>query len=66
MIVRLLVGVDPRQTLIAEQAFLKAIATRGIFLPDVVLVEVAWVLRGYRLERQLTAAIRSWQRSLSR
>ena len=53
VIVRLLVGDDPRQTPIAEQAFLEAIATGGVYLPDVVLAEVAWVLRGYGLERQV-------------
>ena len=52
VIVRLLVGDDPRQTPIAEQAFLKAIATGGVYLPDVVLAEVAWVMRGYGLDRQ--------------
>ena len=53
VIVRLLVGDDPRQTPIAEQAFLEAIASGGVYLPDVVLAEVAWVLRGYGLERQV-------------
>lgn len=53
VIVRLLVGDDPRQTPIAEQAFLEAIATVGVYLPDVVLAEVAWVLRGYGLDRQV-------------
>jgi predicted nucleic-acid-binding protein len=47
---RLLVGDDPQQTPIAEQAFLAAIASAGVYLPDVVLAEVAWVLRGYDLE----------------
>lgn len=51
MVVRLLIGDDPQQTPIAEQAFLDAIASGGIYLPDVVLAEVAWVLRGYNLER---------------
>lgn len=49
--VRLLIGDDPQQTPIAERAFLSAIATGGVYLPDVVLAEVAWVLRGYDLER---------------
>jgi predicted nucleic-acid-binding protein len=53
VIVRLLVGDDPRQTPIAEQAFLEVIATGGVYLPDVVLAEVAWVLRGYGIERQV-------------
>jgi predicted nucleic-acid-binding protein len=52
VVVRLLIGDDPLQTPIAERAFLDAIASGGIYLPDVVLAEVAWVLRGYELERQ--------------
>ena len=51
VVVRLLIGDDPQQTPIAEQAFLVAIASGGVYLPDVVLAEVAWVLRGYDLER---------------
>jgi len=51
VVVRLLVGDDPQQTPIAEQAFLSAIDDGGVFLPDVVLAEVAWVLRGYALDR---------------
>jgi predicted nucleic-acid-binding protein len=51
VVVRLLIGDDPQQTPIAEQAFLSAIATGGVYLPEVVLAEVAWVLRGYDLER---------------
>lgn len=52
VIVRLLVGDDPEQTPIAEHAFLEAIARGGVYIPDVVLAEVAWVLRGYGLDRQ--------------
>ena len=52
VIVRLLVGDDQQQTPVAERAFLAAIANGGVFLPDVVLAEVAWVLRGYDLDRQ--------------
>jgi hypothetical protein len=52
VVVRLLIGDDPRQTPIAERAFLAAIASGGVYLPDVVLAEVAWVLRGYVLARQ--------------
>jgi predicted nucleic-acid-binding protein len=52
VVVRLLIGDDPQQTPIAERAFLEAIATGGVYLPDVVLAEVAWVLRGYDLDRQ--------------
>ena len=51
VVVRLLIGDDPQQTPIAEQAFLAAIDSGGVYLPDVVLAEVAWVLRGYDLER---------------
>jgi predicted nucleic-acid-binding protein len=51
VVVRLLIGDDPQQTPIAEQAFLAAIPSGGVYLPDVVLAEVAWVLRGYDLER---------------
>jgi len=53
VIVRLLVGDDPLQTPIAEQAFLSAIDNGGVYLPDVVLAEVAWVLRGYDLDRDI-------------
>ena len=42
---RLLIGDPPQQTQIAETAFLAAIASGGVYLPDVVLAEVAWVLR---------------------
>lgn len=51
VIVRLLVGDDPQQTPIAERAFLAAVSSGGVYLPDVVLAEVAWVLRGYDLDR---------------
>ncbi len=51
VVVRLLIGDDPQQTPIAEKAFLDAITSGGVYLPDVVLAEVAWVLRGYDLER---------------
>jgi predicted nucleic-acid-binding protein len=51
VVVRLLIGDDPQQTPIAEQAFLDAIASGGVYLPDFVLAKVAWVLRGYDLER---------------
>lgn len=52
VVVRLLIGDDPQQTPIAERSFLEAIASGGVYLPDVVLAEVAWVLRGYDLTRQ--------------
>ena len=51
VVVRLLIGDDPQQTPIAERAFLEAIASGGVYLPDVVLAEVAWVLWGYDLGR---------------
>ena len=51
VIVRVLVGDDPLQTPIAEGAFLEAVAGGGVCLPDVVLAEVARVLRGYALDR---------------
>ena len=53
VVVRLLIGDDPQQTPIAERAFLDAIASGGVYLPDVVLAEVAWVLRGYELLERL-------------
>ena len=53
MIVRLLMGDDPQQTPIAERAFLAAVASGGIYLSNMVLVEVAWVLRGYNLDGSL-------------
>ena len=51
VIVRLLVGDDPQQTPIAERAFLAAVACGGVYLPDVLLAEVALVLRGLDLDR---------------
>jgi len=41
VVVRVLIGDDPDQTPLAERAFLDAIAAGGVFLPDVVLAEVA-------------------------
>ena len=52
VVVRLLIGDDPQQTPIAEQAFLDAIASAGVVLPDVVLAELAWVLRAMTLSPQ--------------
>ena len=40
VVVRILIGDDPVQTPLAEQAFLDAIAAGGAFIPDVVLAEV--------------------------
>ena len=53
VVVRVLIGDDPQQTPIPERAFLDAIASGGVYLPDVVLAEVAWVLRGYELLERL-------------
>ncbi len=39
---------NPQQTPLAEQVFLKAIATGGVYFPDVVLAEVTWVTKGPR------------------
>jgi predicted nucleic-acid-binding protein len=52
VLVRILIGDDPAQTRLAERLF-KAHATGdGIFVPLLVLAEVAWVLSGgYGLER---------------
>lgn len=50
--VRLVIGDHPQQTPSAERAFLEAIASGGVYLPDVVLAEVAWVMGGYDLDRQ--------------
>ena len=57
VVVRILIGDDPVQTPLAEQAFLDAIAAGGAFIPDVVLAEVGWVLRGYGLERSQRHAL---------
>jgi len=46
VVVRLLIGDDPQQTPLAERAFLDAINAGGVYLPDVVHADVAWVLRG--------------------
>lgn len=57
VVVRLLIGDDPIQTPIAERAFLAAIAGSGVYIPDVVLAEVGWVLRGYGLDRETRYAL---------
>ncbi len=57
VVVRLLIGDDPQQTPVAERALLDAIATGGVYLPDVVLAEVAWILRGYELDRPTRHAL---------
>jgi predicted nucleic-acid-binding protein len=45
VIVRLLVRDDEEQCRRAERAFRKAVASGGVWLSVVVLVEVSWVLR---------------------
>lgn len=57
VLVRVLVGDDPVQTPIAEAAFLDAVNSGGVYLPDVVLAEVGWVLRGYDLDRATRYAL---------
>jgi predicted nucleic-acid-binding protein len=57
LVVRLLIGDDPIQTPIAERAFVAAIAGGGVYIPDVVLAEVGWVLRGYGLDRESRYAL---------
>ena len=44
VIVRVLVGDDPRQTRRAEQAFSSHAEDEGVFLSLVVIAEVSWVL----------------------
>jgi predicted nucleic-acid-binding protein len=52
VVVRLLVGDDPAQTRIAERTFLEHPRGDGVFLPIVVLVEIACVLaQGHQLDR---------------
>jgi predicted nucleic-acid-binding protein len=45
VVVRLLVEDDAGQTRQAEMAWRRALADGGVFLPKIVLVETAWVLR---------------------
>lgn len=53
VIVRLLVRDDKEQCRRAELAFRKAIASGGVWLLSVVLVEVSWVLRvAYTIQAQ--------------
>jgi predicted nucleic-acid-binding protein len=57
VVVRLLVRDDEEQCRRAEVVFRRAIAAGGAWIPAVVLVEVAWVLRvAYKLDRATTAA----------
>lgn len=52
VLVRVLIGDDPRQTPVAEEAFLRHARGEGVFVSQVVLAELGWVLRsGYGLSR---------------
>ena len=52
VVVRLLVGDDVEQCRRAELVFHAALSAGGVWLSSVVLVEVAWVLRGaYKFDR---------------
>jgi predicted nucleic-acid-binding protein len=54
VLVRILVGDDPAQTKLAERLFKAHALGDGIFVPLLVLAEVAWVLAGgYGLERAM-------------
>ena len=51
VVVRLIVEDDEQQCKQAERAWRAALADSGIFLPKIVLVETAWVLRSaYRFD----------------
>jgi predicted nucleic-acid-binding protein len=45
VVLRLVYRDDPKQASLAEACWLDALKSGGIFLPTVVLVELAWVLR---------------------
>jgi predicted nucleic-acid-binding protein len=52
VVVRLLVRDDEAQCRRAEQLYRRAIATGGVWIPSVVIVETAWVLRvAYSFDR---------------
>lgn len=58
VVVRVLVKDDHEQTPQAEQTWRSALASGGIFLPLVVVVECTWVLRSaYGLDRTATASM---------
>jgi predicted nucleic-acid-binding protein len=60
VVVRLAVHDDEIQSRDAEIAWRRALATGGVFLPKVVLVETAWVLRAaYRFDNSTVAT--TWQ-----
>ena len=46
VLVRVLTGDDPEQTLAAERAFTAAARSDGVFVSLVVFAELGWVLRG--------------------
>jgi predicted nucleic-acid-binding protein len=57
VVVRLLVRDDEEQYRRAELIFRRATAGSGVWLPSVVLAEVAWVLRvAYKFDRAIAAA----------
>ena len=56
VVVRLLIGDDPQQTPIAEQAFLDAIASGGVYLPDAVIDALEQFRLGGDLADQLILA----------
>jgi predicted nucleic-acid-binding protein len=52
VLVRVLLGDDPGQTAVAEAAFVAHAAGDGVYVPQLVLAELGWVLgTGYRLAR---------------
>lgn len=52
VVVRLLVRDDEAQCFRAEQLYRRAIADSGVWIPSVVMVETAWVLRvAYHFDR---------------
>jgi predicted nucleic-acid-binding protein len=57
VVVRIIVKDDPEQCLLAEGVWRSALESGGVFLPKIVIVEVAWVLRSaYRYDRLAVAA----------
>jgi len=59
VVVRLVVEDDDEQTPAAAAAWRALLASGGVFLSKVVIVEVAWVLRvSYRFDRQAIATAR--------
>jgi predicted nucleic-acid-binding protein len=56
VVVRIIVKDDPEQCLLAEGVWRSAIESGGVFLPKIVIVEVAWVPRSaYRYDRLAVA-----------